>query len=50
MLNDDSLTKFRLTNHGLMIEVGRDKRIHKSERFCPFCQSCVEDNVYLLIK
>ena len=32
-----------------MIEVGRHKRIHKSERFYPFCQRCVEDEVHFLI-
>ena len=44
-----SLTKFRLSNHDLMIEVGRYKKIPKSERFCPFCQSYVENEIHFLI-
>ena len=31
------MTKFRLTNHSLMIEKGRDINLPKAMRFCPFC-------------
>ena len=43
------LTKFRLSNHDLMIEVGRYKKIPKSERFCPFFPSYVENEIHFLI-
>ena len=34
--NRISLTKFRLSNHSLMIEKGRHLHINKNERFCKF--------------
>ena len=47
-----SLTKFRLSNHDLMIETGRHRKpkIPKQERFCPFCTNRVEDEIHFLIK
>ena len=44
-----SLTKFRLSIHDLMIEVGRYKKITKSERFCPFCPRYMENEIHFLI-
>ena len=45
-----ALSKFRLSNHQLMIEVGRHKNISKLERFCPFCSPLVvEDEIHFLI-
>ena len=44
-----SLTKFRLSDHDLMIKVGRYKKIPNPERFCPFCPSYVEDEIHSLI-
>ena len=46
-----SLTKFRLSNHDLMIETGRHSKpkIPKEERFCPFCTNKVEDEIHFLI-
>ena len=32
-----------------MIEVGRHKKIPKSERYCPFCSNLVEDQVHFLV-
>ena len=43
-------TKFRLSNHNLMIEKGRHRNIDKSLRFCPFCPNIVEDEIHFLIK
>ena len=43
------LTQLRLSNHKLAIETGRHKRIVASERFCPFCQSLVEDEIHFVI-
>ena len=45
-----ALSKFRLSNHQLMIEVGRHKKIPKLQRFCPFCPSpVIEDEIHFLI-
>ena len=43
-----SVTKFRLSNHRLMIEVGRYDKTPKAERFCPFCQHAVEDEFHFM--
>ena len=44
-----SFSKFRLSNHRLMIERGRHLNIHKDLRFCPFCSSSIEDEIHFLI-
>ena len=45
-----ALSKFRLSNHELMIEVGRHKGIPRTERFCPFCPNhTIEDEIHFLI-
>lgn len=43
-----SMTKFRLSNHKLMIEKGRHRGLDKSARICPFCNT-VEDEIHFLI-
>ena len=43
------LTKFRLSNHKLMIETGRHQKVPKTERFCPFCHGMIEDEIHFLI-
>lgn len=48
-----ALTRFRLSNHTLMIEKGRhrDTKIPKLfDRTCPFCPGHVEDEFHFLIK
>ena len=45
-----SLTKFRLSNHRLMIETGRHQRIDKDQRFCPFCPTKIEDEAHFLLE
>ena len=47
--NRISLTKFRLSNHSLMIEKGRHLGIHKNARFCKFCEHEIEDEIHFLI-
>ena len=42
------LTKFRLSNHKLMIEVGRYTNITKEMRFCHFCPNMVEIEAHFL--
>ena len=44
------LSKFRLSNHELMIEVGRHKKNPSNERFCPLCPNpVVEDEIHFLV-
>ena len=44
-----SMSKFRLSNHKLMIEKGRHRNLDKTMRICPFCTS-VEDETHFLLK
>ena len=44
------MSKFRLSNHGLMIEVGRHKGTPKEERFCPFCPLKIENELHFLFE
>ena len=41
-------TKFRLSNHGLMIEVGRHHNTPRDKRFCPFCPRRIENEFHFL--
>ena len=43
-----SVTRFRLSNHKLLIEVGRHQNINLSERICPLCSQSVEDEAHFL--
>ena len=47
--NRIALTKFRLSNHTLMIESGRYENIHQLNRKCPFCPDKIENEIHLLI-
>ena len=42
------VSKFRLSNHKLMIESGRHKGINADDRFCPFCPTTVENEIHFL--
>lgn len=44
------VTKFRLSNHRLMIEAGRHNRIPKEMRFCPFCPKSIENESHFLFE
>ena len=44
------VTKSRLSNHHLMIEVGRHKGTPKDLRFCPFCPQYVENEFHFLLE
>ena len=44
-----AMTKFRLSNHSLMIEKGRHLGIDKNARFCKFCDHEIEDEIHFLI-
>ena len=43
-----SMTKFRLSNHNLMIEKGRHLNLVINERKCPFCLSIEDEKHFLL--
>ena len=45
-----SITKLRLSNHGLMIEKGRHLNIERHCRFCPFCPRVVENEMHFLLE
>ena len=45
-----ALTKFRISNHKLMIEKGRHSKIGRDLRFCPFCPNRIEDEKHFLIE
>ena len=40
--------KLRLSNHNLMIETGRHKKLERGMRVCPLCHKGVEDEVHFL--
>ena len=45
-----NVTRFRLSNHKLMIEVGRHRGLeNRNERLCPFCSDQVEDESHFLL-
>ena len=43
------LTKFRLSNHNLMIETGRHKKLTKEMRVGPFCPNLVETESHFIL-
>ena len=43
-----TMTKFRLSDHKLMIEKGRHLKMRKDLRFCKFCPNIVEDEMHFL--
>ena len=44
------LTKFRLSNHKLLIETGRHMKLPKHQRICPTCHVGIEDEIHLILK
>ena len=48
--NRTALTKFRLSNHNLMIEKGRYQKSDLQDRTCPFCPDQIEDEMHFLLK
>ena len=42
------ITKLRLSNHNLMIETGRHKKINREMRICPLCHKGIEDEMHFL--
>lgn len=43
------VTKFRLSDHNLMIEKGRHNGVKAYLRFCPFCENEVESEIHFLL-
>ena len=48
--NRTALTKFRLSNHNLVIEKGRYENMSLCDRTCPFCPNQIENEFHFLIK
>ena len=44
-----ALSKLRLSNHKLNIETGRFLHLDKRERFCPFCENIIENEIHFVI-
>ena len=44
-----SLSRFRMSNHNLMIEKGRHLNIDRNNRYCKFCKNKIEDEQHFLI-
>ena len=44
-----AISRFRMSNHTLMIEKGRHKKIERNERKCYFCKDKIEDELHFLI-
>ena len=44
------LSKFRLSNHKLLIETGRHMKLPITERICPVCMEGTEDEIHLLVR
>jgi len=47
-----AMSRFRMSNHSLMIEIGRHVRpekIERNKRFCYFCNEKVEDEEHFLL-
>ena len=45
-----AFSKFRLSNHSLMIEKGRHQNMALNDRSCPFCPNDIEDEIHCLVK
>ena len=45
-----TFTKLRLSNHSLMIEVGRHRKVDVAERWCPFCLNRIETEKHFLLQ
>ena len=47
-----ALTRFRVSNHSLMIEKGRQMRprVERNDRKCFYCRNDVEDEIHFLVK
>ena len=43
------LSKLRLSDHNLMIESGRHRKIVKENRLCPFCPKAIEDEIHFML-
>lgn len=46
--NRIAMTKLRLSNHKLMIEVGRHNKIDINSRLCPTCLTGIETEIHFL--
>ena len=44
----NAITRLRLSNHNLVIETGRHKKMDLDMRICPLCNHGIEDEVHFL--
>ena len=49
IMDRTALTKFRLSNHELMIEKGRHQGLEENQRICPTCRNEIETEQHFLI-
>ena len=45
-----TISKIRLSNHDLMIEKGRHKKLELQMRTCPFCSNLIETEIHFLLE
>ena len=45
-----AISRFRMSNHALMIEKGRHQKIERNERKCYFCKNDIEDELHFLVR
>ena len=43
-----TFSRFRISAHSLLVEVGRYGKLKSADRCCPFCNNTVEDELHLL--
>ena len=49
IMDRTALTKFRLSNHELMIEKGRHQGLDENQRTCPTCKNGIESKQHFLM-
>ena len=44
-----SFSRFRISAHSLLVEVGRYSKLKRDDRCCPFCKNAVENEIHFLL-
>ena len=45
-----TMSNFRSSSHPLMIEKGRHYNIDREARTCPYCETCIENELHLVLQ
>ena len=45
-----SFSRFRISAHSLLVEVGRYSKLKRDDRCCPFCKNAVENEIHFLLR